>query len=100
VRRPPTGGRSQPASRGAGPTVRRADRVPTWGASFRRAGVSAAILLAVFVLVLDQAVGVALGFALFAFLFYAPLFYLSDRLMYRRRQRRKQRDVGSREGGH
>jgi hypothetical protein len=89
-----TAGGGRRAGAGARPTLRRGDQPPTWRTSLGRAGVSAAILLAVFILVLKQDTGVALSFALLAFLFYGPLFYLSDTLIYRRRQRRKQRQAG------
>jgi Flp pilus assembly protein TadB len=101
VRRPPAGARgsSRPArastksSSGAkGPFARRGEQPPTWRASFGRAGVSAAILLAVFYLVLKQGLGASLSFALLALLFYAPLFYMSDSMLYRRRQRRRERE--------
>jgi hypothetical protein len=51
------------------------------------------VLLAVFVLILRQSLGVSLSFTLLALLFYMPLFYVSDSMLYRRRERRKQRDA-------
>jgi hypothetical protein len=92
--RSPVGSRSAAARGGARARSRRGDKPPTWRGSLGRAAVSAAILLAVFVLILDQKLGVALSFALLALLFYAPLFYMSDRLIYRRRQRRREREAG------
>jgi hypothetical protein len=94
VRRAPGGTRSSASAGASRPRLRRGETPPTWQGSLGRAAVSASILLAVFVLILDQDLGVALSFTLLALVFYAPLFYMSDRLIYRRRQRRKQREAG------
>jgi len=93
VRRPAGGARSASAD-ASRPRLRRGEAPPTWRAALGRAAMSASILLAVFVLLLNQDLGVALSFSLLALVFYAPLFYMSDRLIYRRRQRRKQREAG------
>jgi Flp pilus assembly protein TadB len=91
VRRP---ARASAGGRSPRTSVQRRDQPATWRAAFNRAGISAAVLLAVFVLVLHQSFAVGLSFAVLALLFYAPLFYVSDSLLYRRRQRRKGHDAG------
>ena len=74
--------------------VDRRNRPPTWRAAINRAGIAASVFLALLVLVLKQSFGVSLSIALFVLVIYAPLFYFTDSLMYRFRQRRKQRETG------
>src|SRR3954454_7038791 len=68
----------------------RFDNPPTWRGSLNRAAFAAAILV-VFVGVVQKniAAGVLLG--AFAILIYIPMSYYTDLMLYRRRQRQKQR---------
>src|SRR3954447_18728835 len=68
----------------------RLDTPPTWRGAVNRAAFAAAILV-VFVSVAQKniAAGVLLG--AFSMLIYIPMSYYTDRALYRRRQRQKQR---------
>jgi hypothetical protein len=57
-----------------------------------RAGLAAAVFLAVLVLVLKQPFGTSFFLAAFMFLVYIPMGYGMDSFIYRLRQRRKQRE--------
>ncbi len=62
---------------------------PSWRSAIIKAGI-AALLFAVAVTVLfGQPILGAIGLALFTFLLYVPLSYYTDRLVYRRHQKRK-----------
>lgn len=62
---------------------------PSWRSAAIKAGI-AALLFAVAVTVLfGQPIVGAIGLALFTFLLYVPLSYYTDRLIYRRHQKRK-----------
>jgi Flp pilus assembly protein TadB len=62
---------------------------PSWRSAIIKAGI-AALLFAVAVTVLfGQPIVGAIGLALFTFLLYVPLSYYTDRLVYRRHQKRK-----------
>ncbi len=62
---------------------------PSWRSAIIKAGI-AALLFAVAVTVLfGQPIVGAIGLALFTFLHYVPLSYYTDRLVYRRHQKRK-----------
>jgi Flp pilus assembly protein TadB len=65
------------------------DKPPTWRSSLNRAAF-AAVILAIFVSVVQKkpAQGVLLGIV--AMIFYVPMSYYTDRALYRRRQRQKQ----------
>src|SRR3954452_15347299 len=68
----------------------RLDTPPTWRGALNRAAFAAAILV-IFVSVVQRniAAGVLLG--AFSMLIYIPMSYYTDRALYRRRQRQKQR---------
>jgi Flp pilus assembly protein TadB len=68
----------------------RLDTPPTWRGALNRAAFAAAILV-VFVTVTQKNVvqGVILG--VFAMLVYVPMSFYTDRALYRRRQKQKQR---------
>jgi hypothetical protein len=67
----------------------RMSQPPTWRSAITKAGI-AALLFAVAVTVLfGQPILGAIGLAIFTFLLYVPLSYYTDRLVYRRHQKRK-----------
>lgn len=68
----------------------RLDQPPTWRGSVNRAGIAAAIFGLLVILVFQRDIGPALAITAFMFLLYIPLGYLTDRAIYRFRQRRKQ----------
>jgi hypothetical protein len=59
---------------------------------------SAAVFLAVLILVLKQSAANAIGLAAFMLLVYIPMGYGIDSFIYRLRQRRKQRGQAESEG--
>jgi Flp pilus assembly protein TadB len=73
----------------------RFDREPTWRSSLNRAAFAAAIL-AIFISVVQKnpAQGVVLG--VLALIVYVPMSYYTDRALWRRRMRQKQRSSGRR----
>jgi hypothetical protein len=68
------------------------NRPPSWRSATNRAGVAAAVFLAVLALLLKQPVGQSAFLAGFMFLIYIPMGYYMDSFIYRFRQRRKQRE--------
>ena len=89
--RPVSSNRPAPSRQAAAKQRRetRFDKEPTWRSSLNRAAFAAAIL-AIFVGVTQKNIvqGVILG--VFAMLLYVPMSYYTDRLLWRRRQRRNQ----------
>jgi Flp pilus assembly protein TadB len=77
---------------------RRLSKPPSWKSSFARAGMAAAIMFPLTILLFAKShrITSALFFTAFAFAFYVPLGYYVDLTMYRRRQRKKQDAAGSR----
>jgi hypothetical protein len=73
----------------------RMSREPSWRGAINRAALAAAVFLALLVLILNQSLLPAVSIALFMFLVYIPLGYSLDSLLYRMRQRRKERESGS-----
>jgi Flp pilus assembly protein TadB len=71
---------------------RRLNTPPTWKSALTRAGMAAAIMFPLTILLFAKShrVGSAVVFTAFAFLFYVPAGYYIDMTMYRRRQRKKQ----------
>jgi hypothetical protein len=72
---------------------RRASRFenpPTWKGAAARAGMAAAVFGVLIILVFGRNIAAGLGAAVFAFLFYIPVSYLTDRMLYNRYQRKKQ----------
>ena len=67
----------------------RFDREPTWRSAINRAAVAALVLGALMLLILDYSPQRALPVVLLMFLLYIPLGYLTDRAIYRFRQRRR-----------
>ncbi len=68
----------------------RMNRPPSWRQSINRAGIAAAVFLAVLVLVLRQSLAAAVGLAAFMFFVYIPLGYTMDSFVWRMRRRRQQ----------
>jgi hypothetical protein len=71
---------------------KRLNTPPTWKSAFARAGMAAAIMFPLTILLFAKSnrVASALIFTGFAFVFYVPLGYYVDMTMYRRRQRKRQ----------
>ena len=68
----------------------RMNRPPSWRAAINRAGIAAAVFLAVLVLILRQAA--AVGLAAFMFFIYIPMGFAMDSFVWRIRQRRRERE--------
>jgi hypothetical protein len=73
--------------------VERLDRPPSWRSAINRAGLAAAVFLAVLVLLLKRPIGESVFYAAFMFLVYIPMGYSMDSFLHRWRQRRKQRET-------
>jgi hypothetical protein len=91
---------SRPSSRGEARDVarqRREERMtrpPTWRGAVNRAALAAAVFFAVLVLLLRQDLAPSISIAVFMFLVYIPLGHGMDSVLFRVRQRRKERDDG------
>lgn len=68
----------------------RFDREPTWRSAFNRSAF-AAVILAIFVSVVQKNVPAGVVLGLLALLLYLPMSYYMDRALWRRRQRLKER---------
>jgi hypothetical protein len=95
------GGRGRPRSRQEARArarsqmgQKRAERPPTWRSAINRAALFAAILFALFVLLMKQPVVPTIGLTIVMFGLYIPLGYVVDRFFYNRRQAQKQRQAG------
>jgi Flp pilus assembly protein TadB len=69
----------------------RLDRPPNWRSAVNRAAIAAALFGVLVVLLFGQGVAQGVVLATLMFLLYIPLGYLTDTMIYRFRQRRKQR---------
>ena len=68
----------------------RLDTPPSWRSSINRAAISALLLFVVLAFVLKpKGGGAAAGLAVLATIFYVPVGYFTDRVLYNRRQRQK-----------
>jgi hypothetical protein len=89
----PSGSRaaSKPAARMTPAERRQAkfDQEPTWRGSLNRAAF-AAVILAIFVSVVQKNVPAGIFLGLVAMILYVPMSYYTDRALWRRRQRQKQ----------
>jgi Flp pilus assembly protein TadB len=65
------------------------DQPPTWRGSINRAAF-AAVILAIFVSIVQKNVPAGIVLGIVAMIFYVPMSYYTDRALYRRRQRQKQ----------
>jgi hypothetical protein len=72
----------------------RYERPPTWRGAATRALMAAALFGILVILIFHRDVGTGLAGAVFAFLFYIPVGYLTDRVLYNRYQRRRQQTRG------
>ena len=66
------------------------DRPPNWRSAVNRAAIAAALFGVLVVLLFGQGVAQGVVLATLMFLLYIPLGYLTDTMIYRFRQRRKQ----------
>ena len=62
---------------------------PSWRSAIIKAGIAALLFAVAVTVFFGQPVVGAIGLALFTFLLYVPLSYYTDRLIYRRHQKRK-----------
>jgi hypothetical protein len=75
--------------------LERLDRPPSWRGSATRAGIAALIFVLVVILAFGRPVNEAVALGGFVLLFYVPLGYGTDLVLYRRRQKQKLRKVGA-----
>jgi hypothetical protein len=64
---------------------------PTWRSAITKAGIAALLFAVAVTLLFGQPILGAIGLAIFTFLLYVPLSYYTDRLVYRRHQKRMAR---------
>ena len=95
----PRGRAARPKSRSearASADQRRQERLrrpPTWRGALSRGALAALGLFAVLVIVLGATPAQAAGLALFAAILYVPAFHLTDSLLFRYRQRKREREA-------
>ena len=100
-RRASAGSRGRPQSKEESRTAARERRIerlntpPTWRGAVIRAAIAAAIFAVVVVLLFGRPPAQGLALAGVMFLIYIPMSYFTDKFMYARRQRQRQRDRGS-----
>jgi hypothetical protein len=82
--RKPTAGERK--TQGRRERVNRFSKPPSWRSSFNRAAIAAAIFVVVAILALKIKPAPAILFGIFLALFYTPLTYFTDGVVYRRRQ--------------
>ena len=89
--RKPVAGEKRPAGRDEARRRReeRVNRPPSWRAAINRAVISAVVFVALMLLLLGQDLLPALGLGAFVLLFYIPLGYYTDVIVYRRRMRKQ-----------
>jgi Flp pilus assembly protein TadB len=91
----PSGSSRRPASKAEARDIARQkrqdrfDKEPTWRGSVNRAAF-AAVILAIFVSVVQKNVPAGIVLGLLAMVLYVPMSYYTDRALWRRRQRQKQ----------
>ena len=68
----------------------RLDQPPTWRAAVNRAAIAAVVFAVIAALLLEQTPASAALLAVMAFCMYVPSGYYIDKLVYERRQKRKQ----------
>jgi Flp pilus assembly protein TadB len=86
--------RSQARSR----TAQRQDHPPTWRSAINRGLLAAGIFFLLMLLAFGRPFVQALALAVFMLTFYVPFGYLFDTVLYRRRQRQKQKAREQRAG--
>jgi len=87
-----SGSRAQARQSAQDRRIERMNRPPNWRGAIQRAGIAAAVFLAVLILVLRQSAVSSVSIAMFMFLVYIPMGYAMDSFIYRLRQRRKAKD--------
>jgi hypothetical protein len=73
--------------------IERLERPPSWRSAINRAGLAAAVFLAVLTLLLKRPIGESVFYSAFMFLVYIPMGYSMDSFIFRWRQRRKARET-------
>ena len=76
-------------ARGRGP---RTDRPPTWRSATTRALVAAALFSVLLMAIFRQPPAQSIAFGAFMLVFYVPMGYYIDKMMWRRRQRARTRE--------
>ena len=71
----------------------RLDRPPSWRSALTRALIATAVFAGIVFFVFRQPAEQAWTLVLFMFMLYVPLGYMTDSLMYRRRQRQRERQA-------
>lgn len=74
--------------------LERLDRPPTWRGAATRAGIAALIFVVLVIVAFGRPVNEAIALGGFVLLFYVPLGYGTDLVLYRRRQKQKLRKAG------
>jgi hypothetical protein len=74
------------------------DMPPTWSGAIKRAAVAAAVFFATVAFAFKQAIGPSIGLAAAMMLIYVPMGYAFDTLLYRRRERSRQKAREERAG--
>ena len=90
-RRPQTQVEARKISREKGGRRNRLDIEPTWRSSLNRAAISAAVFAVAVILLFGRPVAEAVILAAMMVVLYWPMSYYTDRWLYRRRQRQKER---------
>ena len=68
----------------------RMSKPPSWRGAINRAAIAAVVFAVIAALVLGQPIASAIALAVFAFALYVPSGYYMDKMIYERRQRKKQ----------
>ena len=91
--RPSAGAGSSRAVTAAERRAQRLETAPTWRGAINRAAF-AAIILVLFIAVVQRNIAAAVVMGAFAMVIYVPMSYYTDLALYRRRQRKKQQAGG------
>jgi hypothetical protein len=67
----------------------RLDRPPTWRSAVNRAAIAAAVFGVLVVALFDRSMGEGSALAAFMFLLYIPLGFVTDKMVYRYRMRKR-----------
>ena len=70
--------------------AQRLDRPPTFQTAFNRSAIAAAVFFLMVLLIFKKPLQTSVSLALFMLVIYVPISYMTERSMYRRRQRQKQ----------
>ena len=86
-RKPEAGEKQKPDSRQA--KLDKLNNPPTWRSATIRSAIATVIFVALVLVAFKQPAAAAAGLAAFVFLFYIPLGYYTDLVMYRRRMKKQ-----------